>query len=388
MIRLVQPHITSADLTYLNDRLLSGLLEEDENEVERFEQEFAAAVGVKEGLAVNSGTSALHLALHALGVGVGDEVILPSYTCVALLHAIHACGATPVLADNACDVRNADFQIRPEEIRRRLTPRTKAVLVSQMFGTLLPVHPFDFGVPVLEDFTLSLGANLDGRKAGSLGAIGVCSLHHSKMISCGQGGMVVSNDAKLMERARRFATYDAPMEAWRTTAPDLLRGQYEPAASYRMSSLQAALGVSQLRQLEGFIAHRQRIARKYTEAFSAAGLCCPVVPADDRNIFFRYMLRMSQPVVPVIEKLREKGIQAGRGVYPPLHYLRGLPDTDFPGATECIENLLSVPVHPAISEKEAETIVECVLEAVGSKIHSLPKERNRKGEDPCPVSSP
>src|SRR5262245_48380363 len=122
MIRLVQPHITDTDLTYLNERLRAGLLD-DENEVEQFEREFAKTVGAREGLAVNSGTSALHLALHALGVGVGDEVILPSYTCVALLHAIHACGATPVLADNACDVRNADFQIRREEIRKRLTPR-------------------------------------------------------------------------------------------------------------------------------------------------------------------------------------------------------------------------------------------------------------------------
>jgi perosamine synthetase len=364
MIRLVQPHITETDKSYLTERLSDDLLNDEEKEVERFEQAFAERVGVKEGLAVNSGTSALHLALHALEVGVGDEVILPSYTCVALLHAIHACGATPVLADNACDVRNADFQMRPEAIRQRITPRTRAILVSQMFGTLLPVHRFDFGVPVLEDFTLSFGAEIDGRKAGSLGTIGVCSLHHSKMISCGQGGIVVSDDATLMARARRFATYDAPMASWRTTSPDLLRGQYEPAASYRMGGMQAALGISQLAQLDSFIARRRCLASRYTEAFSKAGLCCPVVPSDNSHTFFRYMVGMKRPVVPIIELLGLRGIQAGRGVYPPLHYLLGLPDADFPGATECIETLLSVPVHPAISDAEAECIVSCVLECL------------------------
>lgn len=370
MIKLVQPVITETDTAYLCERMQAGLLD-DEREVERFESEFARRVGTREGLAVNSGTSALHVALHALGVGPGDEVILPSYTCVALLHAVHACGATPVLADNTCDVRHADFHISPEAIRQRLTSRTKAILVSHTFGTLLPVHQIDFGVPVLEDFTLSLGAEVSGRPAGSLGTIGICSLHHSKMITCGQGGIVVSNDPELMARARRFATYDAPMEAWRTTAPDLLRGRYEPAASYRMSALQAALGSSQLRQLNEFLAHRWCLAGKYTAAFEAAGVCCPLVPSDRSNAFFRYMIRLNQPVVPVIERLREKGIQAGRGVYPPLHALLGLPEEDFPGATECVQSLLSVPVHPAIVEPDADRIISCTLETLAetNEIH-------------------
>lgn len=361
MIRLVQPCITSSDLDYLQQRLRDGLLEDD-CEVERFEQAFAAYVGVQQGLAVNSGTSALHIALHALGVGPGDEVILPSYTCVALLHAVHACGATPVLADNTLDVQKAHFTLRPEAIQDKLTSRTRAILVSHMFGTVMPLREADFGIPVLEDFTLSLGAEIAGKRAGSFGNIAICSLHESKMISCGQGGIVVSDDAELMERARRFATYDAPMETWRTTAPDQLRGLYESAMSYRMGSQQAALGISQLRQLDGFIVRRQQLARRYTEAFEAAGIPCPTVPEDRSNVFFRYLIQVRPSVTAQIERLRATHIQAGRGVYPPLHYLLDLPDTDFPGATGCVNTLLSVPIHPSLTDADAAYILASLRE--------------------------
>lgn len=363
LIRLVQPQITACDAQYLKRRIDEGLLESD-CEVARFEQAFAGYVGVRWGVAVNSGTSALHVALCALGVGPGDEVILPSYTCVALLHAVRFCGATPVLVDNVCAVESARFHLCPDAVRRRITRRTRAVLVTQMFGTVLPVTEADFGVPVIEDFTLSLGAAVNGRRAGSFGTIGVCSLHASKMISCDQGGMIVSSDAGCVDRARRFASYGAPMEAWRTAPPESLRGRYELAGSYRMSALQAALGMSQLGQLESFIARRRQLARRYTVTFREAGIICPNVPDDDSNVFFRYLIRVQRPVVPVIERLRTLQIQAGRGVYPPLHGLLDLPDADFPGAMDCVRSLLSVPLHPGLTDADVERLLPAVVTAV------------------------
>lgn len=363
MIHLVQPHITACDARYLKRRIDEGLLEDD-CEVARFERAFADCVGARWGVAVNSGTSALHVALHALGVGPGDEVILPSYTCIALLHAVQFCGATPVLVDNVCAVEAAQFHLCPDAVRRRITRRTRAVLVTQMFGTVLPVTEADFGVPVIEDFTLSFGAEVGGRRAGSFGTIGVCSLHASKMISCDQGGMIVSNDAGYVERARRFTCYGASMEAWRTAPPESLRGRYALAGSYRMSALQAALGMSQLEQLEHFITRRQQLARRYTAAFREAGITCPDVPDDRSSVFFRYLIRVERPVVRVIERLRDLQIQAGRGVYPPLHWLLDLPDTDFPGTIACVRSLLSVPLHPGLTDADVERLLPAVIATV------------------------
>ncbi|MDE3016635.1 MAG: DegT/DnrJ/EryC1/StrS family aminotransferase [Pseudomonadota bacterium] len=363
MIPLVREYITDIDTAYLHRRIEEGLLS-DESEVGHFEHAFAARVGAAGAVAVNSGTSALHVALLAVGVGEGDEVILPSYTCVALLHAVRACGAIPVLADNRCDVRAAQFHMTQESIRKKLTSKTRAAIISHMFGTLEPIHPVGLPVPVIEDFTLSLGAQIDGKPAGSLGTIGVCSLHHSKMISCGQGGMVVTRDAALLDKVRQRCNYDEPMARWRFQGEGDLRGGYQAACSYGMSSLQAALGVSQLSQLDVFLDQRRVVAQRYSEHFSDTGLIHPNVAPGRSSVFFRYMIYTDKPVPEILRQCKIAGIEAGRGVYPPLHVLLGLPDDEFPSTTECINHLLSVPLHPDMSDEEVEYTAQQVTKAV------------------------
>jgi perosamine synthetase len=361
VIPLVAPCITEEDRRYLTSRIAGDLLEND-NEVARFENAFATNVGRAGGVAVNSGTSALQLALHAVGVRPSDEVVIPSYTCVALLNAVNHCGATAVFVDNEHDVRRAHYAVDPDATRRALTARTRAVIVSHMFGSIAHMDA-DLGVPIIEDFTLSLGAVAGGRPCGTFGEIGVCSLHESKMISTGRGGILVADDPVVLDEARRLADYDAAVPLWRFEQSASLAGQFTPAFSFAMTATQAALGMSQLSQLGSFIDRRLSLAARYTARFREAGIECPDVPDDRSNVFFRYLIQVSKPVRDVLSELRTAGIEAGRGVFPPLHVLVARADSDFPGASWCVDNLISVPVHPSLTDDQADYIAAAVISA-------------------------
>lgn len=365
MIPLVAPKITDRDRRYIARRVDEGLLNGGRAEAESFERAFAARVGRAGGVAVNSGTSALHVALRALGVGPGDEVVIPTYTCVALLHAVACCGARAVLVDNSHDVARGQFGVPVETFRGALTDSTRAIIVSHMFGTIAPV-PDGFGIPVIEDFTLSFGAVEADRHAGSLGIIGVCSLHESKMISSGRGGMIVADDEALLQRLRTLVDYDAELPTWRTRSASSLHGTFEPLSSLGMSELQAALGNSQLGQLDDFIRERQALARRYTARFRSVGIDCPDVPDDSSNVFYRYLVSASGKASQAVGRLRTAGIEAGRGVFPPIHVLAGGNDADFPGATWCTEQLVSVPVHPSLDESSVGTIERGIVRVLAS----------------------
>ncbi len=359
VIPLVRATITQADRRHLRSFVTRRLGAAGDREIEVLEQEVTASLGVAGAVAVSSGTAALHLALMALGIGREAEVIMPSYTCVALLHAVHLCGARPVLIDNECCVRDCRFAPSAEQVRQRLTRSTKAVILPHMFGGLAKI-PTDLGVPVIEDFTLSLGARMNGRMAGSWGAIAIASLSESKMISAGQGGIVVSRDKHLVERVRELGASDRRIVSWRQMAPNQLRGAYAPAVNYQMSGLQAALGLSQWTQLPEFIERRIVLARRYTQAFQQWGMLCPDVPTDGSNVFYRYMIPVPGDVPELIARLAAKGIELGRGVFPPLHVLLGLPDKNFPGAMQCVNSLISVPLYPALREVQVKRLFQAL----------------------------
>lgn len=352
-IPLVRPTITPADRKYLRRFVTRGLGDGCGVEIAALEREVAESLDVAGAVAVSSGTAALHLALMALGIRQGDEVVIPTYTCVALAHAVHLCGATPVLADNRCALQGYQFTPGEDQVRRCLTNATKAVIISHAFGSVAEfTWDGGFDVPIIEDFTLSLGANANRRAAGSLGTIGVASLNSAKMISAGQGGIVVSRDRHLLDRVRELGSYEERVVGWRQVAAGELHGTYTRAVNYQMSGLQAALGLSQWRQLPKFIERRVSLAQRYTELFRRIGVECPDVPQDGSNVFYRYMISVPGRVLELIARLSEKGIELGRGVYPPLHVLLGLDSSRFPGAMRCIEQLISVPLYPALREAD------------------------------------
>ena len=381
-IRLVRPTITPADRKYLSRFVMRGLGDSCDREIATLEREVADGLGVAGAVAVSSGTAALHLALMALEIGQGDEVIIPTYTCVALAHAVHLCGATPVLADNRCCLEGYQFTPDENEIRRRITRATKAVILSHAFGSVAE-FPWDsgFDVPAIEDFTLSLGAQMKGRTVGSLGTIGVASLNSAKMISAGQGGIVVSRDKHLLDRVRELGSFEDRVVGWRQVAAGELHGTYTRAVNYQMSGLQAALALSQWKQLPNFIERRLALAKRYTERFRRIGVDCPDVPKDGSNVFYRYMISAPGQVTELIARMSQEGIELGRGVYPPLHILLGLESRRFPGAMRCVEQLISVPLYPALREQQVTRLLGA-LERELSPVSRKARVRERRAGIP------
>lgn len=323
MIPLVAPTITGHDRGYLRQRIADGLLD-DESEVRRFEEKFAERVGCKGAVAVCSGTVALELALQVLDVGA---VSIPTYSCVALRNATRR---------NAVTYLDSTFRVKDAQMTTPI--RSGGAIVVHMFGKQTHVG-LGSGEYLVEDFTLSLG----GIEC-LIGRIGVCSTHASKMISTGRGGVVFSNDLHLLHEVRRLAYYETHTGT---------------AHSYGMSSTQAALGVSQLAQLDAFIERRRTLAWRYSDAFEPAGIECP--DPDCGSVFFRYMIAVDDPAGKVAQ-LAERGIEAGRGVNPLLHQLAGISDDRFPGAVNDWHRLLSVPVHLSITDVEAAYIAAQVVE--------------------------
>jgi len=363
LIPLVQATITDADRRCLASFVARELEYAPDRKILDLEQEVAATLGVADAVAVSSGTAALHLALMALGIRLEHEVIVPSYTCVALLNAVHLCGAQPVIADNEYSLRDYQFAPTVDHVRPLLTRSTRALIVSHTFGSLANIAlGGSLDLPMIEDFTLSLGARRNGRMAGSWGTIGVASLHASKMISAGQGGIVVSQDKRLIKRVRELSSSERRIVGWRSASARALRGKYAPAANYQMSGLQAALALSQWKQLPAFIRRRRLLARRYTKVFRQLGIPCPEVPGDRSNIFYRYMIAVPGGVHKLIADLAAERVELGRGVFPPLHLLLGLPDKHFPGAMKCVNSLISVPLYPALRDVDAAYLMDTLRE--------------------------
>ncbi len=323
MIPLVAPSYSPAE------KLLAQW--DTDVQVRLFEEEFAEFVGCRGAVAVNSGTNALAIVLRALEI---KAAWIQSYTCRAVQDACHAAETLSLLADNVCDIKRAQFGMIARE------NLAKDAVLSHMFGTR---NPSPVPVPV-EDITLSLGAVYAPH-------IAVCSFHRDKMISTGRGGMIVAQDEDLLARCRELAYYDQPRN-----------GKYRPAFSFGMTGMQAALGRSQLAQLPSFIERRRHVVAQYTQSFTRAGIECPDPDVD--SVFFRYIIGVDDPADKVA-KLAGRGIEAGRGVNPPLHRLLDLDPAAFPGAEECWGKLLSVPVHPGLSDEQVGYITREVIRVCG-----------------------
>lgn len=302
---------------------------------EAFGREAAAWLGASDGVAVNSGTSALHLALLAVGVEAGTEVLLPSYCCTAVLNAVRLAGAVPVLVD----AEPGGFNLCPRDVHARLTSRTRAVVVAHMFGDPAPLEPFlGLGVPVVEDCSQSFGARAGEAITGAAGAVAICSFYATKVITTGHGGVVASRDPERLARVRDLVHHDQ-------------RDDWRPRFNYLMSELPAALGLWQLARLPGFLERRRALARYYDEQLGARH-----VPRPVSTIHYRYVLR-ANAADPLMAALDAEGVDSRRPVYRPLHhYVGGV----YPHAQVNYEQVVSLPLYPALTDGEAERVVDAV----------------------------
>jgi dTDP-4-amino-4,6-dideoxygalactose transaminase len=313
-------------------------------EVEAFETEVARRVGVAAAAAVSSGTAALELALRALGVGPDAEVIVPTYCCDAVHHAVTRCGATPVLAD----ADPATLTLSPVDARRRLSPRTRALIVPHAFGLAVDLGPFEaLGVPVVEDCAQALGAQVGDRAAGSLGRLAVCSFYATKLLTTGEGGMVLG-PPDLLARVRDLRDYDE--------RPDLA-----PRSNAKLTDVQAALGRSQLGRFDAFIARRRAIAADYRRRL--AGLPCRLPPeAGARHVYHRFVVEVEVSVESVVAALRARGVTARRPVFRPMHRALGL--DGYPEAERLWNACLSLPCYPSLTDADVATVAAALARAL------------------------
>ena len=363
-IPIAAPVIGEEEIANVVEAMRSGWISSLGAYIGQFERDFAAFCGVAHGVAVANGTTSLHLALVAAGVGPGDEVIIPSLTFVATANVVHYCGATPVFADSDPET----WQLDPAGLEARITPKTRAIIPVHLYG-----HPCDMDailaiagrhrLPVLEDAAEAHGAECRGRRAGSLGAIGCFSFYGNKIITTGEGGMCVTDNAALAERLRLFR--DHGMDPKRSYWHEVI------GFNYRMTNLQAAVGVAQTKKMPGFIEKKRQIARWY------AGCLAPLAAAGRlrlhpeagwaRNVYWMYSVVLGEgsPALDVVRtRLADRGVDS-RPFFHPIHTLPPYATGQrLPVAEQLASRGLNLPSGVGLTQAEIERVAQALREAL------------------------
>jgi perosamine synthetase len=346
-IRLAFPELGQEELAEVRAVLESGSLTMGPK-VEELEALVAEACGVEHAVAVSNGTAALHLAVLALGIGNGDEVIVPTYTFPATANVVQLAGATPVLVDVDPETFNLDI----ERVYEAVTPRTKAVLAVHLFGRPLDWEALQSAVSpeivLLEDAAGALGARWHGMPCGGLGTMGCLSFHPRKIVTTGEGGAVTTNDAALAASIRRLRHHGIGAEG------DIS----EPSTNYRLADILCAVGIPQLRRLDELLAARTRIAEGYAERLRGV-VDLPVADEGDTHGWQAYVVRLDRRD-EALRTLRAEGIEVQIGTYA-LHRLSAYAEQGpFPGADTAFERALALPLHSRLSDDDLDRVAEGV----------------------------
>jgi perosamine synthetase len=364
MIPVAEPLLGGKELEYVTECIRSGWVSSLGEYVRRFEREFAAYCGVRYGVATHNGTVALHLALAALGIGPGDEVILPSLTFVATANAVRYTGARPVLVDSEGRTWNVD----PEAVAAAITPRTRAIIAVHLYGHPADMDPLRgladrYGLTLIEDAAEAHGARYKGRRAGSLGDVAIFSFFGNKIITTGEGGMVLTDDAALAERCF-FLENQARHKENPYWHPEI-------GYNYRMTNIQAALGVAQLERIQELIAIRARNAAHYERRLvQVPGLSRPPCAEWAENVYWMYSVLVEEEYGlerdSLMAHLRQRGIET-RPVFYPIHTLPmyRVEDQSLPVAEELGRKGLNLPSGATLTPEQVDLVCDVLLELSG-----------------------
>lgn len=347
--------------------------------VGRFEKAFAERHQVKHALATTSCTTALHVILVAMGIGPGDEVIVPAFTWIATANVVQYVGATPIFVD----VDPLTYNLDVKEVARRVTPRTKAIIAVHLFGLCADMDSLQAaapGIPIVEDAACASGSSYQNRSAGSLGIAAAFSFHPRKTITTGEGGMVTTNDENLAESINRLRNHGASISEEQRhlgARPYLLPEFNLLGFNYRMTDLQGAIGEVQLGKLDRFLEERRIWASYYSaELAEIPWLRTPCAPAGYEHGWQAYVCRVDEEQAPmsrneIMEKLLEKGINTRPGTHA-VHMLGfyreqyGLTPDDFPMARDCDRLTLAIPLHNQMTAEDYAYVV-AQLKSIGGR---------------------
>jgi len=358
------PSLSGNELKYVIDCIETVWISSQGDYIDKFQDAFAAYHGGGEALSTSSGTTALHLALVALGIGVGDEVIVPNISFGASANVVIHAGAKPVFVDIDPETWTLDVHA----LEGVLTSRTKAIMPVHLYGHPCDMDPIvafarEHGLKVIEDCAEALGAEYKGRKVGLLGDVGCYSFFANKVITTGEGGMVLTEDAELMERMLLYRDHGMSKQRryWHVV----------PGYNYRMTNLQAALGLAQMERIEQFLAQRESVVAMYDERLGdLKGIRTPSTATWARNIYWLYSIQVDHEIIGITRdelagRLQEHGVDT-RPVFPPLHDqpAYGGSDLDFPVSREFSERGLSLPTGNTLTIDDTERVCNILRDIV------------------------
>ncbi len=361
-IPVYTPVLNGREEKYVLDAVRSGWISSLGSYVTRFEEAFARFCDVPHAVSVSNGTVAIHLALHALDVGPGDEVIVPSLTFIATANAVHYTGATPIFAD----VDAVTWCIDPTDVRRRITPRTRAILPVHLYGHPAPMAALqaladEHDLLLIEDAAEAHGAEIAGRRVGGMGRIATFSFYANKIITTGEGGMLTTADEALAARCRMLRDHAMP--------PDRRYWHDEVGFNYRMTNLQAAVGVAQMERIDSFIRRKRELAALYREGLAGIpGVTFAAELPGCTNVYWMVSVLVEAPYAlsrdELIPALRTHGIDS-RPFFHPLDtlppYLSAEPR---PVAWHLSQCGLNLPSSPALTDAQVTYVCE-VMHALG-----------------------
>jgi dTDP-4-amino-4,6-dideoxygalactose transaminase len=365
MIPIAVPDIGPEETKAVNEVLESGILAQGPR-VAQFEEEFAKYCGSKFAVAINNGTAALHAAVFAAGVKAGDEVITVPFTFIATVNSILMQVARPVLVD----IEDDGFNIDVSKVEAVISPKTKAVMPVDLYG-----QPYDYDqlreiadkhkLKIIEDAAQAVGATYGGKKAGTLGDLSCFSFYATKNIMSGEGGVVTTDDETAARRMRSFRQHGM-------TAMNNTYEYTELGYNYRMSDLHAAIAIEQLKKADGFNEVRRQNAARFDEGLKGiSGLVTPTVQPGRTHVYHQYTIRLTSEFPlsrdDFVEKLKTSGVGAGIYYPKPLHAYAhiaklGYKMGDFPNAEKAASQVVSLPVHPKLSDSDIEKITSTIRE--------------------------
>ena len=312
MIPVCEPLLLGSEKEYVADCLDSNWISSQGKYIEGFERKFAAYCDCKYGIATTNGTTALHLALVTLGIGKGDEVIIPTFTMAASAFAVVYTGAKPVFVDCTPDTWTIDVN----RIEEAITKRTRAIMPVHIYGHPCEMDPIwdlarEYNLLIIEDAAEAHGAEYRKKRCGSLGNIGCFSFYANKIITCGEGGMIVTNNRELAEKARSLKDLCHSRKK-RFLHTDI-------GFNYRMTNLQAAIGLAQLENIDYYVARRRRHAHLYIKHLTdVPGITLPVEKAWAKNVYWMFGILVSGNRNGIMQELQGKDIQT-RPFFVPMH---------------------------------------------------------------------
>ncbi|MCK9424267.1 MAG: DegT/DnrJ/EryC1/StrS family aminotransferase [Bacteroidales bacterium] len=365
MINIAQPSFLGNEKKYVLDTLESGWISSIGKYIECFEKAFAEYHGVKHAIATHNGTIALHLALAAAGIKKEDEVIVPDLTFIATANSVRYCNAIPVLTDVELD----DWNISPADFRKKITARTKAIIPVHLYGNPGRIREImevarAHQLIVIEDCAEALGAKYNGNNTGTFGDIGCFSFFGNKIITTGEGGMCITNNDELAERMRILR--DHGMNRCRKYWYDHL------GFNYRMTNMQAAVGLAQLEQLNDFLEIRDHIYNRYMNRFRSSPEIILQSVHEQRNVNWIFTLRIKDITLTgrnaLMEDLKLKEIDS-RPVFYPIHQMPFYQHSDFirgefPNSTTISQEGISLPTYIGLQDKEIDYVADAVFESV------------------------